>query len=301
MEKENTHFSPEIGNVYRYFRKTPDTINCPHFWMLTWGFGCPFNCSYCYLQGTSYGDKHPRHRLLVDILRATDMMFEHHKGHPHLFNSGELSESMMFPKIMEGILDRFEEQDKHKVLILTKAGIPKNKHWFKFLLDKKYEQVIISFSVNSMEASYKWEKDSASPFERLQAGKLLSEMGYEIRIRYDPIFPIENWKVEYTNIVDITYSKLGLNPERITLGTPRGLRNTLRFAKDRSWTKWFVKDETGWGKKLPDETRLEIYRFMRDKIREYDSKVPIGICKETWKLWEQLGWNGKKMKCNCIW
>lgn len=299
MEKENIALDPEIGNVYRYFDKTPKDINCPHFWMMTWAFGCPFNCSYCYLQGTGYGDKHPRHGELKVILEATDIMFKTHEE-PHLFNSGELSESMMFPKIMQGILDKFERQEKHKVLILTKAGIPRHSSWFKFLVDKEYEQVVISFSVNSVRAFEEWETGTASPLERLDAGKILFEMGYEVRVRYDPIFPLEDWRVHYVNIVDETYARFP--PSRITLGTPRGLNKTLRFAEEpKTWAQWFVEDETGWGKKLPDETRLEIYRFTKEKIREYDSKVAIGICKETWKLWGQLGWNGKEMKCNCIW
>ena len=46
------------GSVIERFMHTkipPTEINdivCPHFLELKWAYGCPFNCAYCYLQGT---------------------------------------------------------------------------------------------------------------------------------------------------------------------------------------------------------------------------------------------------------
>lgn len=287
----------EIGNIYRYFDKTPSDINCPHFWMFAWANGCPFKCSYCYLQGTFYGKTDAKKTSLDKLLEATDMMFKLHKE-PHLFNSGELSESMMFPEVMMGVLDRFEEQDMHKILLLTKSGLPRHKRWYDYLLKRKYRQVVMSFSINSMEAYKRWELNTASPLERLDAGKAMVDMGYDVRVRYDPMFPFDGWEEEYSSIVDETFKRF--EPERITLGTPRGLGSTIRNARERTWTEWFVKDQTGWGKKIPDKTRIKMYMFMKDKIREY-TKISIGICKETWAMWELLGWDGKNNRCNCVW
>ena len=47
------------GRYISYFSKTPRTL-CPHFWIIKPYTGCPYNCSYCYLQGTFYGNKTPR-------------------------------------------------------------------------------------------------------------------------------------------------------------------------------------------------------------------------------------------------
>lgn len=33
----------------RLFDKTSEGIVCPHFWILNWACGCPYECSYCYL------------------------------------------------------------------------------------------------------------------------------------------------------------------------------------------------------------------------------------------------------------
>ena len=41
---------------------------------------------------------------------------------PSIFNSGELSDSLMYPSIMEKLVDKFEQQTKHKILLLSKMG-----------------------------------------------------------------------------------------------------------------------------------------------------------------------------------
>ena len=45
------------GSIIKLFDRTPpprkDTdVVCPHFLELKWANGCPFNCAWCYLQGT---------------------------------------------------------------------------------------------------------------------------------------------------------------------------------------------------------------------------------------------------------
>src|SRR4030042_2849479 len=45
------------GSIITRFDKTPLPENstdviCPHFLELKWAYGCPFDCSWCYLKGT---------------------------------------------------------------------------------------------------------------------------------------------------------------------------------------------------------------------------------------------------------
>jgi len=284
-------------NIIRFFDKTPQTIVCPHFFELNWGYGCRFDCAYCYLKGTLRGNTDPRYLPLKHILPCLKEAFKE-ISKPSIFNSGELTDSLNFPKVMERIVDEFETQDKHKLLLLTKSAN------VDFLLKKLRRQTIASFSINAPKVSDRWEKKTAPPIYRIESGKKLSDIGYTVRVRIDPIFPIENWKEEYGELVDLLLSKF--TPERITLGTPRGLAKTLMFAKDLSWTKWFT-EKTGWGKKLSTPLRKEIYLFFFDKLRESGFKNPVAICKETIDMWKILGKNPGRfpywedVKCNCVW
>src|SRR4030067_537628 len=254
---------PNIDGMIVYFNKTPYDIVCPHFWELRWAFGCPFECAYCYLQGTGRGNKSPKYRPINKVVLAIDKAFraEYFQKNASIFNSGELSDSLMNPTNMKQIADLFESQCKHKLLLLTKSG---NVEW---LAQKPRKQTIASFSINALEISAKWEKKAALPQQRIEAARKLTEAGYEVRIRIDPIIPVENWCLHYENLIYSILSALPSDPARITLGTPRGLAKTLIFAKDRSWEKTAFTENpehSGWGKKAPANIRKEIYGFFFD-------------------------------------
>jgi spore photoproduct lyase len=99
------------------------------------------------------------------------------------------------------------------------------------------KQTIASFSINATAISQRWEKKAALPMQRIEAAKTLIETGYEVRLRIDPIIPVDDWKSQYESLVYSIFSTLPSDPARITLGTPRGLAKTLIFAKDKSWEK----------------------------------------------------------------
>jgi len=99
-----THERPTISAVRTskgkgiicQFDKTPANICCGKFWELRWGFGCPFDCNYCYLRGTSRGNMRPRYVRVELVLDALDQVFSDptfNGGKPALFNSSELSDS----------------------------------------------------------------------------------------------------------------------------------------------------------------------------------------------------------------
>jgi len=292
---------PNIDGIIVHFEKTPFDIVCPHFWELRWAFGCPFDCAYCYLQGTGRGNKNARYRPENKVIAAIDKAFKHEyfKNHPSIFNSGELSDSLMNPTYMKQYADFFETQSKHKLLLLTKSN------GVKWLVENLRKQTIASFSINATEVWRRWEKRTPSPQKRIEAAKQLLETGYEVRIRIDPIFPIENWKERYQDLVYSILSKLPSDPDRITLGTPRGLAKTLIFAKDRSWEKIAFTENperTGWGKKAPKSIRKDIYTFFYDKLENLGfDKSRIAVCKETRSMWKELGLNPDLCKCNCVW
>ena len=290
-----------VGNIVVYFNKTPSDIICPHFWELRWAFGCPFDCAYCYLQGTGRGNKNPRYRNVKKVINAINKAFKHEYfvNNPSIFNSGELSDSLMNPTYMKQIADFFEIQEKHKLLLLTKS------HRVGWLVKEPRKQTVASFSLNADEIWRRWEKRTSSPQQRINAAKELMESGYAVRLRIDPIFPIRKWRKYYENLIYLIFSELPSDPDRITLGTPRGLAKTIMFAKDRSWERIGFTDKpeyTGWGKKAPATLRKEIYIFFYDKLDNLGfNKSRISICKETRSMWKELGLNPDSCKCNCVW
>jgi len=285
------------GNgVIKLFDKTPDDILCGPFWEIRWAYGCPLNCSYCYLRGTMRGKMSPKYVRFEEIERCVGEAFSK-ISKPHIFNSGELSDSLMNPALMEKVADLFETQDKHKILLLSKFGT-KN---IGFLLEKLRKQTICAWSINTEAIASKWETMAAQPSDRIDAAALVWELGYDTRVRIDPIFPISDWKIQYSNLIEKIFS--AFYPNRIILGTPRGLWKTIHYAEiaqlDMSWSKFFQED-TGWGKKLSFSVRKEIYQFLIDFIESFGYPIhKISICKESNEIWHSLGLKCKKNTCNC--
>ncbi len=285
---------PNIHGVIIYFDKTPSDIVCPHFWELRWAFGCPFDCAYCYLQGTSGGLKTPRPSNMKTVLKALEDAFNHpyFESHPSIFNSGELSDSLMFPETIGTIADKFEQQENHSLLLLTKSANTK------FLLERPRRRTIVSFSLNSQEAWERWEHKTPPPQKRIEVASQLQDAGYEVRVRIDPIFPIEGWRQHYSRLLKFLFDRLPKGPERITLGMPRGLKKTLIYSKDRSWAQGLT-EKSRWGLKLPVELRREVYLWFRENLAALGfNQSQIALCKETRFLVEELR---MEQHCNCVW
>ena len=288
------------GGIIRWFDKTPPDIVCPHFWELNWAYGCRFDCAYCYLQGTFHGNKGPWARPLDQVLSVLDEFFKDHEKNPQILNSGELADSLVYPQRIKQISDKFEKQERHKLLLLTKSGnvMP--------LVDKLRKQTIFSFSLNAHEVWRQWEHKTPSPEDRIKALKIAREIGDEVRVRIDPIFPIRGWQKQYEDLIYLLLSELPNDPDRITLGTPRGLSKTRMFSKDSSWWKLAFEDnpseDSGWGKKIAFPLRKEVYLFLYDKLYTLGfDKSKIAMCKETKSMWQDLNLDYTKCKCNCAW
>jgi len=280
------------SGIVRYFDKTPASIVCPHFWELNWAYGCPFACEYCYLRGTFRGSKEPRYPWSLDQILATlDQAFVE-IPEPAIFNSGELADSLMNPPLMEKIADKFEHQDRHKLLLLTKSSN------IKFLVEKPRKQTIVSFSINAPEVWTLWEHKTPSPESRVAAARKLDEAGYEVRFRIDPIFSINGWQQSYDKLLHLIFTNLPTGPERITLGMPRGLRKTLMYSKDRSWARGLT-EKSGWGLKLPTSLRETVYAFFLDRLQSFGFSLDkVALCKETLSLSQELRVG---RRCNCVW
>jgi len=291
------------GSIITLFDKTPfpkdeHDVVCPHFVELKWANGCNFDCAWCYLNGTfrfrPYGKK-PHLKEKEKIINHIKQYLEQ-VSTPSLLNSGELSDSLVFEgkenSLTNMIIPLFKEQNRHKLLILTKSANIKG-----ILESKSQDSVIVSFSINSQKVSSRWENKAPSPLKRLQAAKELYDDGYNVRLRLDPMVPIQGWKNSYRAIIDRIFDHLV--PERITLGSLRGLQSTINNSKDKSWVD-YLDDRSNWGKKISFSKRADMYNYIISYLEDKYDYQDIGLCKETIGMWQEVGKDYKKIKCNCI-
>lgn len=292
------------GSIIRRFDKTPLPVSsanvvCPHFLELKWAYGCPYDCAWCYLKGTfrflSTGTK--------PVVKSYDKVEAHIRRFlselttPEILNTGELADSLMSEgssrPFSKYVIPVFETQSRHKVLFVTKSNNIRN-----LLEINPHNQVIMSFSLNADEVARRWERGAPTVDRRIEAAQQISEAGYEVRIRIDPIVPIPDWEEHYTSLVDQIFASF--TPERITLGSLRGLQSTVNGSTDKSWVE-YLKENSNWGKKVDFKKRYEIYAAMIKKLKDVYRYEDIALCKETVAMWAKLGMDYREIRCNCVW
>ncbi|WP_309491851.1 SPL family radical SAM protein [Candidatus Hecatella orcuttiae] len=271
----------------RLFNKAPAGILCPNFWLLAWADGCPYQCTYCFLQGTFRGQVEPVVFInLNDLFRELDSWLKA-DGAPRLLNAGELTDSLAITTyVAEKLVERFGKQSRHKLLLLTKSdGV-------NALLSLPHRgQTILSFSLNPPTVAKRFELGAPPPWHRLDAATAAKKAGYPVRIRVDPMIPVEGWREAYTELAD-RISRL--RPERVTLGSLRFFPIVPAHSRRDKSVFSYGGERSGDGRiRVPRDTRMEMYRLMVERLED----VPVGLCKETVDVVKALGLPNK---CNCV-
>ena len=292
------------GSIITRFVKTPPPIRstdviCPHFIELKWAYGCPFDCAWCYLKGTFRFQPTKTKPVIKDLAKVElhTRRFLEEVTTPEILNTGEIADSLMAEGLDQPfskfIIPIFEEQNRHKVLFVTKSDN------IKHLLEiTPHNQVLVSFSLNANDVAARWEKGAPPIEKRIKAAQQLSEAGYEVRIRIDPMVPVDNWAKHYTQLIEQIFTNF--TPSRITLGSLRGLQTTVNGSTDRSWVE-YLQEKSNWGKKIDFKTRNNMYSTVIQQLKEKFNFNEIALCKETLAMWGRLGMDYRKIKCNCIW
>jgi len=264
-------------------------VVCEPFYVLSYYIGCPFECSYCYLQGTFRGQVTPviysnRERLLEEL--------EEWLARPGRLrlNAGELEDSLALDgkiPLVEDLVPRFAAQDRHTLLLVTKSANVGN-----LLRYNPRRRVIVAFSVNSEEAWKRFEHKTPHPFMRIEAAARVREAGYITVLRLDPMLPTPDWQKGYRELIKLAYKLL--QPDQWTLRSLRFFPQlphwTGRLGRDTSVYNFGVKLCREDGRyRLREDTRLALYRFAVDVIRNIDPDVPIKLCKEIWGIHEKVG------------
>lgn len=262
----------------RMFTKTPPGVVCPQFFELILSNGCPFGCSYCYLQLTFRGNKRPV--LFSNNWNTIERELD--AAGAGVFSTGELADSLaVIPPNLERALDYFSRHQNKYLLLVTKSTN------VDLLLSRKpSDQVIVSFSVNADAAAVGFERLCPSPARRLEAAQVLKSRGWRVRIRLDPVIT----EVGLERYRQVCQEIARLQPERVTVGTLRqypGLHNFAPSAPRRG----LVRSDDG-RMRYPLDMRVKIY----EQLACWLGFEPA-LCKETEEVWRRLGWNWRG--CNC--
>lgn len=264
-------------------------VVCGPFHALSYYIGCPYQCTYCYLQGTFRGRVEPvlysnREKLLAEL---DEWLTE--PGALRL-NAGELEDSLALDgkiPLVQDLVPRFAAQDRHKLLLVSKSTNIRN-----LLTHDSNGQVIVAFSVNAPEVWKRFETGTPHPLRRAEAAAKVKEAGYYVTLRLDPMIPIEGWEDAYSRFIDAVCAIV--QPDQWTIGSLRYFPTlphwTRRVGRDDGIYQFAQERSREDGRKRIDtEKRASMYAMAMGRIRVHQKGATTRLCKETYSLYGQLG------------
>ena len=284
-----------INERYDFFKPCPCTsgvMPCSYS-ILNIGFGCPFDCSYCFLQGYQ---NFPGIIIPANLEKFFEKFSPPNKTgsiFPYArIGTGEFTDSLVFDHLTgysTKLIDFFSRFPGTCFEFKTKSSNIKN-----ILASKPGKNIVISWSLNPQEIIGKNEHRTAPLADRIFSAKQCAEAGYGLGFHFDPIFYFEGWEKEYLKVIDLIFS--AVSPEKvywISLGTLRMPKELKKSIENRFPYADFLNGELLLGKdgklRYSQSVRQEIYRKMADKIRSHSAKTIIYLCMEPVEVWKTSG------------
>jgi len=282
-----------IAEQYDFFKPCPCTrgaVRCGYR-VCNLGFGCLFECRYCFLPG--YVNT-PGIILPANL----DRFFERFSAAPQRrsgrtlrLGTGEFTDSLHLDRLTGYSIPLVEFfRDRKDVLFEFKT---KSDEISNLLRADPRGNIVAAWSLNTERMAEENEHYAASLDRRLAAAARAAEAGYRIAFHFDPIFFYPGWEREYGETVDRALAAVG--PEQISwisLGTlrfPPALKKTIeaRFPGSDILNAELIPGFDG-KLRYPAFLRARIYRLLIDRILARRRGVPLYLCMESREIWEEL-------------
>lgn len=252
--------------------------------LINLGFGCRFECEYCFLQ--QYQNLHavllPAN--VVEFLAKMDgAKFRTGPFDRPRIGSGEFTDSLVFDDLTQysaQIVPFFRARPHLQFEFKTKSvnigGL---------LNVGGCENVVVSWSVNAAPVTNDAEHFTPGLTARLQAACEVARAGYRLGFHFDPVVIYNGYQQDYARTVEemadtLPHDKIAW----ISVGTLRFSRELkkqieTRFPHNTILDGEFLLDFDG-KMRYSDAERLEVYRFLVPLLRKTFPKAVVYLCME---------------------
>lgn len=252
--------------------------------LINLGFGCRFECEYCFLQ--QYQNLHavllPAN--VQDFLNKIDGA-RFNKGpfdRPRI-GSGEFTDSLVFDGLTQysaQIVPFFRARPHLQFEFKTKSVCIEG-----LLAQGGAENVVVSWSVNAAQFIERVEHFTPSLPQRLQAARCVAQAGYRLGFHFDPVVPFAGWQEAYAQAAEqIAQSVPADKVAWISVGLLRFSRELKkavenRFPDNSILDGEFLLDFDG-KMRYPESLRQEAYRYFVPLLRKLFPKAVVYVCME---------------------
>jgi spore photoproduct lyase len=290
MGKRDLYIVNENTDIIKPCPCTTGALGC-NYHILNLGFGCPCDCSYCYLQHYSNFPGILLPANLDNFFSAADNLLGESAGRFVRIGTGEFFDSLALDDItgystalVEFFRDRkvrFEFKTKTANIgnLLGIADAPAN--------------IVVSWSLNPAHIVGSEELYTASLDERLAAAATLSTRGWRVGFHFDPVIYYREWEKDYFAVIDDLAASVKGKIAWISVGTLRFYRKLKpiveqRFPSDKYFYGEFLLDPADNKMRYPRIIRTHVYRKMLEKLRSALPGVPVYLCMEEPSVWKEV-------------
>jgi len=278
-----------VRENYDFFKKCPCTkcASVCDYHIFNLGFGCIYECVYCYLQEYTNTPGIILPANIGDFFNA----FNAYKKEGMRIGSGEFTDSLALDSwtgYSLELIDFFKQHPQVNFEFKTKSVEVDN-----LLKTKHSGNIVVSWSLNPQTVIDDNEFFSSSFEERLAAAKRCVDAGYKVGFHFDPIIYFSGWQDEYGRLIESLFAEI--NPRDIawiSLGTLR-FRPELKTVIENRFPENKILDEElllGYDNKLrySDKMRYGVYSYMISAIRGHSKDIELYLCMENKKMRGEL-------------
>jgi spore photoproduct lyase len=276
----------EKHDFYKKCPCSPGVVGCGYH-NVNLGVGCPFECSYCFLQ--NYTNAHG-----IVLPANIEDFFAAFKDYDQgvRVGSGELTDSLVFDHITEfspRIVEFFRSHPKSVFEFKTKSV-----NIEKLLSVQGVSNIVVSWSLNPQVFIDREEHFTASLKDRLHAANRCARHGYRTAFHFDPIVPFKGWEEEYSKVIDLLFEYVPADSVAwISLGMLRMTQRQKKVIENRFPENTILSGEMLIGEdgklRYHDSVRRDVYQKMLARLKKKCSKdTYIYLCMEPRSIWDVL-------------
>ena len=266
------------------YKGSPFVPNFTHdrFYYTTPILNCIYGCEYCYLQGMF-----PSANMVVFvnetdfIAHATDTLTPEAPAYLCIsYDTDLLAVEQIFGFCATWI--QYASENPHvtieirtksaNIAALREISPPPN--------------VILAWTLSPQSVTKRYEHKTPTLPARLQAIRTAQELGWKVRLCYDPILQVPEWRSEYANLVEETFTTI--DPDKIidtSLGVFRiasGYLRTMQEQTPESSITTYPYTVCNNAASYTDTQREEMITFVAEKLAQHIPEEKI--CPVPWQL-----------------
>ena len=169
---------------------------------------CIYNCDYCYLQGM-----YPSGNMVIfvnedDFLKATLSAIENrlYQKEPLYLCISYDTDLLAFETVVpyaSRFIEFTREQEDLIIEIRTKSA-----NWRCLKDIRPIERCILAWTLSPPLVAKQYEKLTPSSDQRIEAIKHCLELGWPVRLCFDPVLRVENWESVYHSYFESVFKRL---------------------------------------------------------------------------------------------